>query len=84
MGWSKKLTTSSRSRWWTGTSWAIGTSLTTGLTLHQKPPNKKERLLKLDAARLAQTKAAGPAETEAAGPAETEAARPTEPESQGY
>ena len=38
--------------------------------------NKKERLLKLDAARLAQTKAAGPAETEAA--------RHTEPESQCF
>ena len=36
--------------------------------------NKKERLLKLHTARLAQTKAAGPAETETA--------RPTEPESQ--
>ena len=38
--------------------------------------NKKERLLKLNAARLAQTKAAGPAETEAA--------RHTEPESQCF
>ncbi len=38
--------------------------------------NKKERLLKLNAARLAQT--------EAAGPAETEAARPTEPESLSF
>ena len=38
--------------------------------------NKKERLFKLNAARLAQTKAAGPAETEAA--------RPTEPESLSF
>ena len=38
--------------------------------------NKKERMNKLDAARLAQTKAAGAAETEAA--------RPTEPESLSF
>ncbi len=62
--------------------------------------NKKERLLKLDAARSAKTQASRPAETEAsrpaeieaarpaeieaARPAEIEAARPTEPESIGY
>jgi hypothetical protein len=54
--------------------------------------NKKERKMKMDAARAAkteasrpaETKASRPAETEAARHAETEAARPTEPESQSY
>ena len=46
--------------------------------------NKKERYMKLDAARSAETEASRPAETEAARHAETEAARSTEPESQCY
>jgi 5-methylcytosine-specific restriction endonuclease McrA len=52
--------------------------------------NKKERNMKLDAARSAKTQASRPAETEASRLAETEAARtaetqaPTEPESQCY
>ena len=54
--------------------------------------NKKERYMKLDASRSAETEASRPAETEASRPAETEAARhaeteaarPTEPESPCY
>ena len=52
--------------------------------------NKKERNMKLDAARSAKAQASRPAETEASRLAETEAARtaetqaPTEPESQCY